>query len=326
MIRFAREGPSENLWVVVLAGGEGRRLSSLTRALYGREVPKQFAVLGGNRSLLQRTLERTLPLVPAARTLVVVGEPYAAIARSHVAPNGPVEIVLQPRNLDTGPGMLLPLARILARDPEACVAFVPSDHHVSRPAALRDAIARAERACEMRPDRLFLLGAVADSPERDYGWILPDGPLGGDGLSDAFGVRGFVEKPEADRAAAMQREGAFWNTFVTVARATTLRGLAEEHLPEHAAAFARYARAFGGPREAATLRAVYRTMTPANFSRLVLERTDRLGVVPLAGTTWCDLGTPERVLRIFGPSATAQAAMRRRIVPAASFRWAAAGA
>jgi hypothetical protein len=36
-------------WAIILAGGEGRRLASLTRALYGRELTKQFAVLAKNR-------------------------------------------------------------------------------------------------------------------------------------------------------------------------------------------------------------------------------------------------------------------------------------
>jgi hypothetical protein len=37
-----------NLWAIVLAGGEGRRLRALTRCLYGEERPKQYAVLTGS--------------------------------------------------------------------------------------------------------------------------------------------------------------------------------------------------------------------------------------------------------------------------------------
>ena len=49
-----RLAPREHLWAVVLAGGRGRRLASLTRELYGEERPKQFAALIGKQSLLQR--------------------------------------------------------------------------------------------------------------------------------------------------------------------------------------------------------------------------------------------------------------------------------
>src|SRR4051794_23036788 len=48
---------SEFPYVVILAGGEGQRLAPLTRALYGTDLPKQFAVLAGERSLMQTTIE-----------------------------------------------------------------------------------------------------------------------------------------------------------------------------------------------------------------------------------------------------------------------------
>ena len=53
--------------VVILAGGDGRRLAPLTRALYGTELPKQFAILSGEKSLLQTTIERALALTDTTR-------------------------------------------------------------------------------------------------------------------------------------------------------------------------------------------------------------------------------------------------------------------
>jgi mannose-1-phosphate guanylyltransferase len=48
----------ENLWAIVLAAGEGTRLSTLTSFLHGWNMPKQFAVLWGGRTFLTRTLDR----------------------------------------------------------------------------------------------------------------------------------------------------------------------------------------------------------------------------------------------------------------------------
>ncbi len=42
--RMSRNGNGQ-LWAVVLAAGEGSRMTPLTRALYGRPLPKQFAAL-----------------------------------------------------------------------------------------------------------------------------------------------------------------------------------------------------------------------------------------------------------------------------------------
>jgi hypothetical protein len=58
-----------DLWAIVLAGGEGRRLLPPTRRLYGEERPKQYAALGGSTSLLRQTLERVaLVARPADRS------------------------------------------------------------------------------------------------------------------------------------------------------------------------------------------------------------------------------------------------------------------
>jgi hypothetical protein len=48
-------------WTITPAGGEGRRLSPLTAALYGRSIPKQVAAVASTRTRLAQTLERLAP-------------------------------------------------------------------------------------------------------------------------------------------------------------------------------------------------------------------------------------------------------------------------
>src|SRR5688572_18497108 len=100
----------DRLWAVVLAAGEGTRLAPMTRRLYGEPLPKQFATLVGNRSLLQETVERLSALVPAAHMVVVVPDGYQRLARLQLARWPGLHIVSQPANRGTGPGILLPLA------------------------------------------------------------------------------------------------------------------------------------------------------------------------------------------------------------------------
>ena len=79
---------TERPYVVVLAGGEGSRLAQLTRALYGTDLPKQFAVLADERSLLQTTIERALNLTTLDRISVVVTAHHEAVARATHAVRG----------------------------------------------------------------------------------------------------------------------------------------------------------------------------------------------------------------------------------------------
>src|SRR6267378_7364006 len=123
-------------WAVVLAAGDGARLRPLTRRLYGEELPKQFAAIEDERSLIQVTLDRLATHFAPERTVVVVGKSHEAVARRQLRGYEGIDVVVQPRNLGTGPGLLLPLARVRARDHGARVAVFPADHYVSRPRQL----------------------------------------------------------------------------------------------------------------------------------------------------------------------------------------------
>jgi mannose-1-phosphate guanylyltransferase len=288
---------AERLWAIVLAAGDGKRLAPLTRALYGWELPKQFAVLHRGRSLLQATMDRVAPLVPPERTVVVVGVAQEGLARLQLAEYRGVEIVAQPRNLDTGPGILLPLIHVLARDPGASVVVLPSDHYVADPRPLLGAIRTAVESSRRVEDLLTLLGVVPDRAETDYGWIVPGPPVDRGTDERLRGVSRFVEKPAPHEAQELLNSGALWNTFISVSRASTYRDVARKYLPVQAGHFERYGLEVDRPEGERILDALYAAMEPANFSRAVLERAENLAVLPVAGAGWSDWGNPERVLR-----------------------------
>lgn len=271
--------------VVVLAGGEGSRLHSLTRALYGRDLPKQFAVLAGDRSLVQATIERALQLTTPDRVSVVVTAHHEAIAREQLAPYPGVELVVQPRNLDTGPGLLLPLVRILATAPHGRVVFLPSDHFIPNEAPLLDALRVAD------PEEISLVGVAPAGPEIEYGWIVPGTRLG----AGAFRVERFHEKPEAAVAERLYDCGGLWNTFILAGPTRAFWALARQHLPTHASALESYATAIGSFAEEIALQAAYRVMPTANFSRDLLAAADALAVIAVEGSGWSDWGSPARV-------------------------------
>lgn len=283
------------LWAIILAAGEGRRLAALTRAWHGQPRPKQFARLGSARSMVQETMDRVAFLVPPERTVVVVGESHELLARAQLGEYEGIDLVLQPRNLETGPGVLLPLARILATDPGATAAVFPSDHHVCKPGLFLESVERAAASSRsITFARLTLLGIVPDDAEPEYGWILPGAEIDPDRAPGICEVLGFVEKPRPPVARRLAASGALWNSFVFVGAVRTLWLTAETHLPEQAALFRRYLSNMGGPGERGLLRQLYAHMNAANFSRDVLEKAQNLAVLPVEGTGWSDRGVPER--------------------------------
>jgi mannose-1-phosphate guanylyltransferase len=284
-------------WALVLAGGNGERLAPLTTALYGFPLPKQYAVFSGTRSLLQATLDRVSILVPDERLVVVAAAQHERHAREQLRARPGVTLLLQPRNLDTGPGVLFGLAHILARDPTATIAVFPSDHHIPHPEpvlqAVRELLARAGRA----DWDLALVGAEADRPETDYGWIVP-GPPADASLPGLFRITRFVEKPCLKEAHSLLETRSLWNTFIFVGRGDRMWSLGRTHLRAVTDRL-RPVRRSGEPNGLPTSRELedaYATIPRANWSRDVLARGGSFTVWPAMGSGWSDWGSPDRVV------------------------------
>jgi mannose-1-phosphate guanylyltransferase len=281
------------LWAIILAAGSGSRLASLTRALHGRALAKQFAVFVGGDSLLQTTVERILPLVPPERIVVVVGPGQEIVASRQLARWCGIELIAQPLDLDTGPGLLLPLAIVRTRDESAQVVVLPADHHVARPGAMLDAIDRAMSASLCYPDQLCLLGAVPDAPESGCAWILP-GP--GLRLLGVHAVRCMVEKASPPLAERLHRSGGLLNSRAMVASVVRLWALGTAHLSHHAAGIESCLMRSHLPEICARrLDELYRSLWPACFSHTILDRAALLSVLPFSGTGWSDWDTPRQV-------------------------------
>lgn len=287
-----KKSAHENLWAVVLAAGKGTRMSEVTHLLCGRPLPKQFAPLVSERTLLQGTLDRIAPVIPPERTVVVVAEGHEEVARAQLADMPGIEIVSQPRDLGTGPGIMLPLAHVLARAPSANVAIFPSDHHFERAEPLRNALLNAAVAADEAPSGIALLGARAEHPASDLGWIVPfGGPKGGPSL-----VARFVEKPPERTAKMLMEAGGLWNTMMMVGKASAFWRLCRAHLPQQTQAFGHYLERVQVGDAAAHRDLLYRTIPAADFSRGVLEKAAGLAVLPLVNSGWFDCGTPERLV------------------------------
>jgi mannose-1-phosphate guanylyltransferase len=291
----------ENLWAIVLAGGEGARLSTLTRALHGWNMPKQFAALWGGRTLLARTLDRTRSMVPPQRTIVVVPDDYRALAHEQLRDYPGIQVVFQPCNRGTAAGVLLSLAHVMANDPAATVVIFPSDHHVDREIHFRDAVRRAIVAANFAPSQVALVGAASESPATDLGWIDCGRSLGSS-TAGAYEVKAFVEKPSSALALDLLRQGALWNTMVIAARGQSLWAMADRHIPEVSWCFMTYQALLGSRQADSFVRGIYPGLPSTDFCRDILQRAKGLTAVAMTDAGWSDCGTPERLFRAMEPS------------------------
>ena len=285
--------PRRQLWGIVLAAGEGTRVREfLTQVCGGRGI-KQFCAVIGRRSLLQHTLDRAERLIPRERLLVVVSTEHRAEVETQLA-NWPAEnIIFQPANRDTAPGILLPLAHISHRTPLANVAIFPSDHFIQHEAQFMRAVSCAVAEVERFPQDFVLLGMAPDQAEEGYGWIEPSTRDEG---RATLGVQRFWEKPDPLTMHALLSRGALWNTFVCVAWVPTIWNMLREVAPDVDAAFADIRHAVDTPAAAKVIAQVYATLRSLNFSLGVCEPlVARLRVLPVPNVGWSDWGSVQRI-------------------------------
>ena len=276
---------TNEIWTLVLAGGAGRRLATVTGG-----IPKQFWRPRGGESLLEFTLRRFAPFSAAAHTVVVVDESHRPHVSAALAPSR-VPIVFQPCDRGTGTGLLLGLTPVLATSPDALVLVTAADHGISDLDTFHEGLRQAIESLHLTAG-IVLFGVEATDANTDYGWInvTSDGTRG-----CTHGVESFVEKPAASVARRLLSMGAVWNTMILLARARDLRALAVERHPTHVRAFDRIVETPPAQREQ-YLAETYQHLPPLDLSRDLLGRARNLAAyIWPASVGWSDLGTPDRL-------------------------------
>lgn len=283
-----------NVWSIVLAGGDGSRLSQIAVGPEGLSVPKQYCSVNGGPSLIRRALRRARRIAGPDRTMAVVAAEHRCWWSLELADLPSVRVVVQPCNRGTACGVLLPLMQVIARDPDATVVVLPSDHVVADESTLLASINAAVEHIDREQDRLVLLGVEPEGADTGFGWIAPRF-RSGDQVSP---VARFVEKPDRERAEELVREGALWNSFIFAMRAEELFALFEWALPWLTKMFDYALVESGAGPQAARVAQLYERLPAVDFSRAVLQEAGadmRVVAVPPCG--WTDVGTPEGIAR-----------------------------
>ncbi len=283
------------MYVVILAGGSGTRFWPVSRAAR----PKQLISVTDGPTMLQRTVERILPLKPK-RILVVTNQLQVEETEQQLSryrTQMPVDLIAEPVGRNTAPAVGLAATIIAAHDPEGVMAVLPADHYIRDDAGLRETLQVAAHSA--KNGWLMTLGIVPTSPETGYGYIEADMSLRGNG---PFPVTRFVEKPDRATALAYLEAGSFfWNSGMFVWRADVILSELEKYMPELTAELNRIS--FGDVWELSDLTgriaAIYQSINGQSIDYGVMEKSDRVQMVP-AEIGWSDVGSWSALPEIAG--------------------------
>ncbi len=157
--------PSNHLYAVILAGGRGTRFWPRSR----RRLPKQLMDLKDGASLLQQTVARLSPLIPAKNVWVFTNDYLTQAVMSQLPEVPRSQIVAEPVQRNTAPCVGLAAELISLRDPEAVLGVFPSDHVVLKPEAFRQVAALAFQ--QAGRGKIVVLGIRPRWAETGYGYI-----------------------------------------------------------------------------------------------------------------------------------------------------------
>ncbi|HYL08498.1 MAG TPA: sugar phosphate nucleotidyltransferase [Candidatus Udaeobacter sp.] len=264
---------------VIPAGGAGTRLWPRSR----RSKPKHTLPLGGGgRSLLRDTYDRLRPL---AREIYVVTELAQRDIIHDVLPEVDANhLVIEPVARGTTNAYGLAALTVAERHPDAVMIAMASDHVVRGRPAVQKAVRAAIRAADTTRS-LVLFGLKPTFPSTGLGYVHAPrrGPAG------TRRVESFTEKPNLGTATRFLKSGGYyWNLAWFAWRIDVFMEQLGLHAPRHLAGLRKVmeARQAGDERRATDL---YRRLPAEVIDRSVLEKTDRLLLVP-ADFDWADIG------------------------------------
>jgi mannose-1-phosphate guanylyltransferase len=274
---------------VILAGGSGTRFWPRSR----KARAKQVLALDGERSMIQRTLDRLLPMAPPNNAWVITNDLLSPTICFQLDSVPAEQILCEPAARNTAPAAGLAAFLLEKQNPDSVLGIFPADHVISDEpkflATLRRAIALAAAG-----DNMVVLGVHPTRPETGYGYI----ETGSEQQPGVAHVRRFTEKPNLEKADEFVAAGNYcWNSGIFVWGARTLANAIREHLPETSPLLEQIAATYGTPEFSQVFADLYPQCENISIDYAVLEPRSAKGehrshlyCLP-ADFGWNDLGS-----------------------------------
>lgn len=274
-----------HVFTLVLAGGSGTRFWPASR----QRRPKQVLGMGPDPSLplIAHTVRRVEPLCPLGQILVATGEALVTVTREALPHLGEQAFIAEPLARNTAPCIAWAAQIIAARDPEAVVMVLPSDHHIDDEEEFRRVLGLALRTAAQGV--ITTVGIRPTRPETGYGYIEAAQQRAAGVLS----VERFHEKPDQARAETYVASGKhFWNSGMFFFKARDMLRAVEQHLPEVHQRLRLIAAADGqgAAAERAAVERAFSDMPSISIDHGIMEKVQPLAVVP-GSFGWSDLGS-----------------------------------
>ncbi len=286
----------EHTYAVIMAGGGGTRLWPISR----KDSPKQLLPLLGQETLFQSTVHRLENLFPPERILVVTVAEQAQQMQVQV-PEIPIEnYLIEPEPRGTASVVGLAAAVLKKRDPQATMAILTSDHFIRNRDLFRYLIRTAFDVAST--GYLVTLGITPTSPSTGYGYIEQGDSLDGDYKYPVYKVKRFREKPDQETAEQLLRAGNHsWNSGMFVWKVDAILSEIKRQMPQLSETILTIGDAWDTPGRSDVISAHWTNLQPQTIDYGIMEKAERVAVLPASGLGWSDVGSWDSLFDVFFP-------------------------
>jgi mannose-1-phosphate guanylyltransferase len=278
---------------IILAGGRGTRFWPRSRT----RAPKQLLNIVGKTTMLEQTVARLRPLLPADHIWSVTNAEQAVALRKQLPAAARRRVLTEPVGRNTAAAIALAAIHVRhAVEGDALLAVLPADQYIARPEIYRE-IVRVALQLAREPERMLVLGIPPTRPDTGFGYVEKTGePLQVDGYP-VYAVRRFTEKPQLEMAKEYVASGNYqWNAGMFFWRVSTFLAALKKYLPKTHDALETLAPHIGKRSYDAALKRTYGKLENISVDYAILERATREGgasrvfVIP-ADIGWSDIGS-----------------------------------
>jgi mannose-1-phosphate guanylyltransferase len=250
----------EHYYALIMAGGGGTRLWPMSR----QDTPKQLLPLVEESSMFKVSVDRLAPLFAPDQIYVVTGRKYKDSLRAH-APQIPEEnFIIEPYGKESGPAAALGLTVIQKRDPEATVAILTADHHITK----KDAF-----------------------PSTGFGYIQQGEVITSVDQFTCYHSLGFTEKPNAVTAATFLASGEYtWNSGMFIWTVKQAMSEFERQQEKMYHQLMQIAPSVDTPEYDTRLEDAWEHIEKISLDYAVMEGAEKMAVIPV-DIGWNDVGS-----------------------------------
>jgi mannose-1-phosphate guanylyltransferase len=276
-------------YVVVMAGGTGRRLWPLSREKH----PKQVLKLLDGKTLLRHCFERLLPIFDRRNIIILTNAGYADLVRENLSELPFSNVIAEPVVRDTAGAIGLAATVLTKYDPDATMAVVTADQLIEPPEVLQQALKDALVFVNNSPDDMITFGIQPAFASTQLGYIkcAAAAEKCPDCKNVIYSVEAFKEKPDEKTANEYLKTSRYlWNSGMFVWKAKTILANLEKFLPEATEPLRKIKAGWDGPNQQPALKEWFPKLPKISIDYAVMEKTDKVYAIKL-DCRWLDMGS-----------------------------------